>query len=544
MEEQRCLDLVRRYPKALGHLRALYEQKRFGLVLGSGVSRDFQIPDWRGLLETIAEHPDVEGVELLTRVHESPITVADLLRRHFDARMEPVLRERGLDDRGVTSELTGRWLRIVRDSLYRDAPEVKDLETSHPYIGHFLEIILRSPITVNYNFDSCIEMMLGERQRRLGIRMRPFEVAYDDFLATGVRTSLIFHPNGYLPKNVLEVCSSDIVLSEREFNAQLGDTFNPRTAFLNQHFSDKTCLFLGLSLQDDLLRSVLRITRRTNPGHFHYCVEWVGPEGIGEGMANAIFRSRFDNYNLITLFLTSEEIAVLGHLIALDADHFLRLAEKAEVNAVYTYYLTGVPGVGKTSTVRYFHSLQTYGEWAEDPVAELAIPFQELNGEQRERVDRWIARQFALKNAFLQHAREGIHLVDRTPLDPLSFTPHDAWSQKVALLRQALQDETPDGSVRNGVIIHLVGDSREIAARLAVHRRLGKEPDDDSYSASKLVDMEARLREIYVGEGVVIVDTRGLSLADVVRSVARVVFCSEYPWFDVNAGFERYSLPR
>ena len=318
MDERLCCNLIRRYPKALVHIRSQYGRRRFGLVLGSGVSRDFQIPDWRGLLDRIATHDDVQGLELLNRERESPITLADLLRRHFDARMEPVLRERGLDDRAVRSELTGRWLRIIRDLLYKDAPPDSDLEANHPYIGQFLEIILKCGITVNYNFDSCVEMMLSNRQRRLGIPIRQFEVAYDDFLATGVQAALVYHPNGYLPKNVLEGCSSDIVLSEREFNEQMADTFTVRNGFLGQHFAEKTCLFLGLSIQDDLLRAVLRRTARANAGQFHYCVEWIGPEGISDGLRDAIFRSRFDNYNLITLFLTSVQIAVFGYLIQLD----------------------------------------------------------------------------------------------------------------------------------------------------------------------------------------------------------------------------------
>ena len=526
-------------PKGFGPYSIAVRPKRFGLVFGSGVSRDFQIPDWRGLLERIANHEDVQGLELLQRERESPVTMADLLRRHFDARMERVLRDRGLDDRAARSELTGRWLRIIRDLLYRDAPLDNDLEDRHPYLSHFLDIVLGCGITVNYNFDSCVEMMLRNRQRRLGIPIRQFEVAYDDFLATGVQAALVYHPNGYLPKNVLEGCSSDIVLSEREFNEQMADTFTVRNGFLAQHFAEKTCLFLGLSIQDDLLRSVLRRTARANPGQFHYCVEWVGPEDISDGLKSAIFRSRFDNYNLITLFLTSDQIAAFGHLIQLDRNHFLHLAERAGVNTTFTYYVTGVPGVGKTSSIRHFHSLQTYGEWAEEPILELATPFHDLTPEQADRVDRWIARQFALKNAQLCLAREGIHLVDRTPLDPLSFTPKPDWPAKAGLLRQLIQDQSRDAAPKNGSIIHLVGDSREIAARLSIYRRMTQRVEDESYDPARLEQMDTVLRSIYSGAGVSIVRTEGASLQDVVRRVAAVIFLDEYSPFDIGAHLQR-----
>lgn len=535
MDEQLCLDLLRRYPKALVHLRSQYTRKRFGLVFGSGVSRDFGIPDWRELLERIASHEDVQGLELLERERESPVTMADLLRRHFDARVEPILRGRHLDDRAVRSELTGRWLRIIRDLLYKDSPPENELERQHPYLGHFLEIILGSGITVNYNFDSCIEMMLSSRQRRLGVPIRQFEVAYDDFLATGVRAALVYHPNGYLPKNVLESCSSEIVLSEREFNEQMTDTFTVRNGFLYQHFSEKTCLFLGLSIQDDLLRSILRRTGRANPGQFHYCVEWVGSDEPTEGLKRAIYRSRFDNYNLVTLFLDSKHIAALGHLISLAPTQFLELAEQAGAGTTFTYYVTGVPGIGKTSTIRHFHSLHTYGEWAEEPISELAIPFQELNVDQRDAVDRWIARQFAAKNRELCFAREGIHLVDRSPLDPLSFTPRPEWQAKAALILQLVEDECRNmGGVKSGSIIHLVGDSHEVAARLSVYRRLSQRIGDESYDPERLARMDVCLREIYAGPGVLLVPTEGATSREVVRKVAEIIFSDEYSEFSLD----------
>ena len=75
MDERLCCELIRRYPKALVHVRSQYGRRRFGLVFGSGVSRDFQIPDWRGLLDRIANHADVQGHELLQRERESAITM-------------------------------------------------------------------------------------------------------------------------------------------------------------------------------------------------------------------------------------------------------------------------------------------------------------------------------------------------------------------------------------------------------------------------------------------------------------------------------------
>jgi hypothetical protein len=181
-------------------------------------------------LESFSGHADVQGAELLTggrEPHASRRPPSVALR----SRLEPELRERGLDDRTVPSELAGRWLPITRDLFYEEVPAEVELERTNRYLGNLLDIIRGCGITIHYYFDSCIEMMLSARQRRLGTPTRFFEVAYDGFLATGVKAALVYHPNGYLPINVLEECSSDLVLSEREFNEQIANTFTVRNAF-------------------------------------------------------------------------------------------------------------------------------------------------------------------------------------------------------------------------------------------------------------------------------------------------------------------------
>ena len=523
-------------------MRSQYRRKRFGLVFGAGVNKDLKIPDWQELLKRIASHKDVDGSKLSGWERASPSRKAELLRHHFNKRMRLKLN-RDLDEREAISELSGLWLRIIRDVLYRGLKSEHELEDRHPYLRHYLDIILGCGITVNYNFDSCIEMMLSNRQKRLGMYTRPFEVAYGDFLATGVQAALVYHPNGYLPKNVLEGCSSEIVFSEHEFNQQMADILPVGGGFLTQHFAEKTFLFLGLSLEDDSLKGVLQRAGKANPGQYHYYVEFVESDDLTRDTnEEALHNTWFDNYNLITLSLTSDQIAALGHLILMDRNQFLHLAEQAKVNTAFTYYLTGVPGVGKTSIIRHFHSLHTYGKWAEEPLPELETPFQELTSKQKDFVDRWFARQYALKNEELCRAREGIHLVEGTPLDPLSFMSRPEWPAKAGQMHQMIQDQCRDAGVKKGSIIHLVGEPREIAARLSIQHRMTHRPEDEAYPPGKLEEIDAVLSEIYPkDDGVSKVHTRGISLPDVVRKVAEVVFSDKYPEFDIDAKLQNYA---
>jgi len=366
------------------------------------------------------------------------------------------------------------------------------------------------------------------------------ESAYDDFLGTGAQRPLIYHPNGFLPRNALEGCSDDIVLSEREFNEQSGHAVGARADFLAQHFAANTCLFLGLSVQDELLRSVLRRAAKLSPGQFHYCVEFLKleqepqqPEMI------AISRSRRDNYNLITLFLTQEKIAALGMLIKEKRLDFLKRAERKKHRTTFIYYLTGVPGVGKTSVLRHFHSLHTHGEWIEDPPSFLSKPYNEwTKEEEKKKTPRFFARQFELKNKRLWESPEGLHLVEATPLD---WVPRKPSPEATEILAGAISNESERG-IRNGTIIHLIGDSKEIAARLLIYHRLTQSPGPGEGLQPALLDnIATAFAEIYPehSPGIFVRRTDGCALNEVVRKVAEIVFSDDYVEFDIATSASR-----
>ena len=69
-------------------MRNAHHGRRFGLVLGAGVSKAFKfpVPDWKQLLERMASHPRVQGLSV-----DHPTSTfasrSDLLYRHFVARI-------------------------------------------------------------------------------------------------------------------------------------------------------------------------------------------------------------------------------------------------------------------------------------------------------------------------------------------------------------------------------------------------------------------------------------------------------------------------
>src|SRR6266516_4783666 len=137
--------------------------------------------------------------------------------------------------------------------------QLRILVTDHPFLATFLPVVLRSPLTVTYNFDNYLEMMLAASTTRPPSSLgRGFETVFDGYAPVRSKRGVIYHPNGYLPKSVLERASDRLVLSEEEFGDQLMDSIAGQYSSLAYHLSKNISLFIGLSLSDENLRYFLR----------------------------------------------------------------------------------------------------------------------------------------------------------------------------------------------------------------------------------------------------------------------------------------------
>lgn len=58
-------DLLKRYPRAIVHLRSQVRKQRFGTILGAGISVDFGAPQWDKLINDIASDPAVDAKDIV-----------------------------------------------------------------------------------------------------------------------------------------------------------------------------------------------------------------------------------------------------------------------------------------------------------------------------------------------------------------------------------------------------------------------------------------------------------------------------------------------
>ncbi|MBY5919252.1 hypothetical protein HFO77_33320 [Rhizobium leguminosarum] len=518
---------LRQYARAVVHMRERHSSKGLGLILGAGVSQPIGFPAWGELVDRIASSPDVQGDHLLAAANGlSDTAKTQMLLQHF--------RTKRLDQLGYQQsarslrKIHGEWRRIVQTALYRDAPrEAKELNATHPYLSALIGIIAESPMTVTYNFDDTIERLLQFAKNPNGNAYgRGFETVWDAALQPKRDAAVIYHPNGYLPSNLLEYPSENLVFSEDSFADQLIESMAGHHASLLHHLAQTTCVFLGLSLQDETLRHLLRQNARINPGQCHYYIFWrKAGEPRNLEAEKLMQEANFDVYNLITLFLDDSEIASLGRLVTADDADIRHAAEEEGVELRYVYYLTGAIGAGKTTTLSYLGSLMTFEEWTEARNELLGKSWIDLTGPQREEVDDWIQRQFVNKNMALIEKTSGVIAVDRPPLDPLSFSNPGELAAKAEKMMSAFSPGKSNRQVVPGQVIMLDGAASEFEARV-----IGRHKES---TAAVIEDLQKNLRRIY--EQTHDVDTSGSSIHYVVKSVAKIIHLGVYRPVDLHA---------
>jgi dephospho-CoA kinase len=519
--------LLHDHSRAVLTMRRAFQEDRFGLVLGAGVSRAFafSVPDWRGLLARIAADSRVAGHDV-DSPDSTPTARADILYQHFLAKQIPRLREQygigpgssRLDHVTVERAARAEWRQMIRNVLYEHAVTPDKLFESHPFLGEYLEIVLRSPLTITYNFDNYLEQMLAAGvRRRSSLRGRGFETVFEGYAPVRSRNGVIYHPNGYLPQSILETSSERLVFSEEEFGDQLMDSVAGRYSSLGYHLSKNISLFMGLSLADENLRYFLRRNAVHNPGHHHYFVEYLRREDeIPTERRNALFNYRFNTYNIITLFLTNEGLASLGQLIKADRPDFLEIAERLSVRTKHVYYLTGVPGIGKTTALHHLASLGVYDEWMGDPNPLLAKPHSELLDSEREQLDQWVALEMRKKNEALTNEPEGVLVVERAPLDPLSFEEYERIPAKARRLAGYVTP-TQGEKLQEGDVILMWGDPNVVSSRIAGRQTIAQRAD-------YLRDLQTRLKErIYAIPDVHSLHSTEWSINELAKRVAEVI---------------------
>jgi hypothetical protein len=338
-----------------------------------------------------------------------------------------------------------------------------------------------------------------------------------------------------LPSIFEDGASPELIFSDESFRDQLISAASGQYVQLSNFLFRNTCLLIGLSLEDTTLQHLLRQSAVTNPGHVHYLVHFVKSNAQYDRAAcEAIFEANFACYNLYTLFLNNDGIRALANLISLKEDAFG--VRHAAAQKKFVYYIIGAVGVGKSSAISNFRNLHTYDEWIDERRPDMAVPEQRFSKKQKQKkipeINVWTAEQFRMKNLSLAKNSSGIHLSDRCPLDPLTFGTKSERKQKAAYLLSTITDGKKH-SIEKGHVIYLDGSPEEIQQRGTYKHKHWEIPE-----IRKLV---RNIEDVYGSVEKTVVCTRGRTVTQVTRELARIMFLDNYAEIDIEDELELHS---
>lgn len=228
-----------------------YRQEDLVLVLGSGVSVPYNIPDWANLLQRLLfetfnkDESNTDERFVLSALFPSLFPNSPLISARF---LEKDFKE---NNRGTSFE------EIIKKALYEEV----DRSTDSPTIKEVLHYCIapgRSPnldSIITYNYDDILEVALSKSEVDI-----PYKSIYKEGQNPENKELAIYHVHGYLPYEQEIDKDHIITLSESLYHKQYSDIYSWSNMVQINKFKDKTCIFIGLSLTDPNIRRLLDIS--------------------------------------------------------------------------------------------------------------------------------------------------------------------------------------------------------------------------------------------------------------------------------------------
>lgn len=517
--------------KYVCQLRSQLHKNKASLVLGAGISIDLDLPMWNVLIESIKSVMAKKAPEVMA-VTEAPGKAALVLFEIFCSYRKIELENTGNYSSGalIEKKILSDWREIIHGAMYKNSSEGdrrKKID-AHPYFREIIEFVKHSELTVTYNFDDFIEFGLSCEDLNPTKDERPYQTVWSHHSQFTKDKCVIYHPNGFLPFDKKKFQSENLIFSDGAFADQLLDGIGGGLSTLLHVLTKKTSILIGHSLTDSTLLHLLRKAASVSPGNYNYFIRFTTDE-IDPQNKSAIFEANFNNYNLITLFFNSEDIKEFLLAITLPELEFLQISDVLGLQTKYIYYLVGSIGIGKSTVISQFGSLVTLDEWFDERPSDMALSPDHLSTITTITIDSWTNSQFGKKNNYLERKKVGVFLVDRSPLDPLSFVVDIPESDRArSMLEHGIRPGHSKKRIEPGEVIHMLGEPTEIWSRLITKRK------EDSWPPEKINDLQERSKELYGPLHPKLVHSTHRREVDIVRDVARIIFSSAYEPADLD----------
>lgn len=524
-----------RLGRFLCHLFQRLSDGRLNLVTGAGISIDAGVPSWHGLLDRLAERSQ---------------SLKSDLSQHKEAGLHPeylgqIIYHRHKNDwegddgdKFKTAHVENDWAKSIHDAIYRDVPgSIEDVVNKHPYFGELRDFSRKVPLVINFNFDDILADAIGRQIAvREGDRDRGFTVVWQPPLVDRTRTTTIYHVNGILPRVSLKKRSPQLIFTEDSFAAALSRSPGISGEYLFLRFVQNTMLIIGHSLGDSSLKNYLRLNKEKSPGNHHYHVHWMHKDdSLTQARRRDIFDANLELYNLITIFLTSEEINEFLSILnrdARDVRDFLDAASP-ERKSRYHFYIVGPVASGKSTLIEQLRCFNTFEEWTRPPPKIMYKASDKISEEENAEINEFVYGELKEKNIRMVDAEVGFHFMDRAPLDLYAFSKSE--DENKGKTKDLLKTVCPDKPLQAGAIIFISASGGELVNRNLSRGRAPTTSGNEDYFEAQ----SKKLQEIYKPK--LVFETDEIKAGELARRIARFALLEQYESVSLSEIMDRYS---
>lgn len=243
-----------------------YKQKELVFVLGSGVSVPYNIPDWKSLLQKLL----LENFNSGGRDTNESFVLASLYPELFPN--SPLISARYLEKSFNENQMKRSFEDAIKEVLYERVNRKNDSSTVKEILNYCTTSKEKAGLNciITYNYDDILENALIRNKKN---------ISYVSIFKSGMNPQNgelpIYHVHGYLPEKKVVKQEQMITLSESLYHKQYSDVYSWNNMVQINKFTDKTCVFIGLSLTDPNIRRLLDISiiqRGENPKN-HYLIK-------------------------------------------------------------------------------------------------------------------------------------------------------------------------------------------------------------------------------------------------------------------------------
>lgn len=525
-----------RLGRFLCHLSQRLQAERLNLVVGAGISIDAGVPGWGDLLERLAGKSSAMLGDL--KAHKDSGLNPEYLGQIIYHRHKNDFSDTVSDDLLQVS-IDNSWADAIHKGIYEKVTGgIDQILSEHPYLSDLQELAQKIPLVINFNFDDLLSEAIGHSisSAAQSGTQRSYTVTWHPPSVDRPNTTTIYHVNGVLPRLSLKKRSPQLIFTEDSFANALERSPGVSGEYLFLRFVQNTMLIIGHSLGDSSLKNYLRRNRTNTPANHHYMIYWIKHhESMSTEQRKDIFEANLELYNTITVFLTSDEIRAVFHLLNHEQRDLRDAVEEMGQDKLsrFHYYIVGPVAAGKSTLLEQLRCFNTLEEWTRPPPQVMYRSSDTLSEEEKAEVNSFVYSELKEKNIRMTSLGVGIHFMDRAPLDLYAFSKDDAERKEKT---QDLQSNVlKDQSFQQGEVIFLTARGATL-----VKRNLGRGRAPTSSGDAEYLEQQATfLNELYNPEFVLYTDK--YDAGEIARKVAHHALFGKYAPCDLNRIMEKYT---